>query len=230
MMKAPYNIALLDHLSTFLTPKRVELIRDKVAQRTRYLTVVLEDIYQSHNVSAVVRSCECFGVQDIHIIENRYAYELSPNVAMGSSKWVNLLPYNQEGSNTQACLDYMKQKGYQIVAATPHIEGYAPEKLPLGQPVSLWFGTEREGLSGMVLDQADMYLTIPMVGFTESLNLSVSAAISLYTLTSRLRNASLLWQLSEDEKLTLLLEWMRASVRKADLIEAAFQRSYHLED
>lgn len=213
------NKELAAYLSGFITPRRMEKMRMVLSQRTRHITVVLEDIYQSQNASAVLRSCECFGVQDVHIIENRYAFELNPEVVMGASKWLTLSRYQDHENNTLACLDHLKHQGYQLIATTPHKDDFTPATLPLDQKTALLFGTEMEGLSDEAREMADGYMQIPMSGFTESFNISVSVAVSLYHLMNRIRSSfDVAWQLPEEEGNDILFEWMCKSVKNADAL------------
>lgn len=209
---------LVAYLSRFLKEERYSKFRKIVRNRTRHLTLALEDIFQPHNASAVLRSCECFGIQDVHIIENRNIYEVNPEVVMGSSKWLNLKKYNDKVDNTTSCLNSLKEQGYRIVATSPHTGCYSPDDLPIEQKTVLVFGTELGGLTPTALALADDYVKIPMVGFTESLNISVSAAILLNSLTSRLRNSDIPWHLTDIETNTLLIEWLKLSINKSDVI------------
>ena len=209
---------LLKYLVQFITVERYQKFQTAIRFRTRHITVALEDIYQPHNASAVLRTCDCFGVQDVHIIENRNKYEVNPEVALGSSKWLNLIHYNKSGDNTAACLKNLKEKGYRIVATTPHKNDFIPETLPIDRKIALIFGTELEGLTPLALEMADDFINIPMVGFTESLNISVSAAILIRTLTGRLRASAFDWQLSEEEKAEIMLTWLSNSIKKSDLL------------
>lgn len=217
---------VIEFLSGFVTPDRLERIQKVLSLRTRYLTVVLEDIYQPHNASAVLRSCECFGVQDVHIIENRNNYEINPEVVMGSNKWLTLNQYRDGEFNTKACLIRLKEKGYQLVATSPREHDFSPSNLPLNKPVALLFGTELEGLTPTALEMADAYLRIPMAGFTESLNISVSAAICLYEITERLRKSEQPWQLTEDENDELYLEWLQFSLKHPEFLIERFLKTH----
>lgn len=214
--------ALLDWLSEFITGNRREKMQEIVRHRTRHLTIVLEDIYQPHNASAVLRSCDCFGILDVHIIENKNRYEVNPDIALGSSKWLRMFRYNRTPDNTVECLQKLKAGGYRIVATSPHANDYSPETLPLHEKTALVFGTEKEGLTEAALGMADDFVRIPMYGFTESLNISVSAALLLRSLTERLRASDIPWQLNEEEKLDTLLEWTRNSIKNAGLLEKKF--------
>ncbi|MBC8315300.1 MAG: RNA methyltransferase [Bacteroidales bacterium] len=223
-MKFPehYTLAeknkLLDHLLTFVSENKQQKFREIIQSRTRHITIVLEDIFQPHNASAVLRSCDCFGIQDIHIIENKNSYEVNPDVALGSAKWLNLIKYNKTVQNTTECLNGLKEKGYRIVATTPHKDDFTPENFPLDNKFALVFGTELEGLTDDALNLADMYIRIPMIGFTESLNISVSAAILLHTMTGRLFSSGIHWKLSDEEMTETLLTWASSVVKKPDLL------------
>jgi len=209
-------------LSTYLTDQRKQLFDQVIQYRTRHITVVLEDIYQPHNASAVLRSADLTGIQDIHIIENRNQYEVNPEVAMGSSKWLNLIKYNESNENTLKAYESLRKQGYRIVATTPHTNDKNLDEISIDNKMALVFGTELKGLSETAIQNADEYLRIPMYGFTESYNISVSAALTLYTLTEKMRKSDIPWQLSEEEKLDILLEWTRRSIKRSDLIEKEF--------
>jgi tRNA (guanosine-2'-O-)-methyltransferase len=216
------QLRLLGHLLTFITPGRRQKFEETILSRTRHLTVILEDIYQPHNASAVLRTCDVFGVQDVHIIENRNKYEVNPDVALGASKWLTLLKYNRAANNTPECLESLKRRGYRVFATSPHQDDYTPETIPLNEPLALLFGTELEGLSPDALALSDGFVKIPMFGFTESLNISVSAAILLHALTNRLRHSGLPWQLPEPERTRVLLAWTMNSVKRSDLLAKDF--------
>ena len=205
-------------LTGYMTEERAELFERIAAERTRYLTVVVEDIYQPHNASAVLRSCDCFGVQDIHVIENDNKFELSEGVTMGSDKWLNVVRHRKEAHNTAACLMELKNQGYAIVATTPHENDFVLKTLPLDRKCALVFGTEMRGISDVVRDHADHYLRIPMYGFTESFNISVAAALTLYELTDRLRRERTDWRLNEQEQERILLEWALKSIRESEKV------------
>ena len=229
-MMSPRDKAFLDFLYQFITDDRKERFEQVLQNRTRHLTVVLEDIFQPHNASAVLRSCDLTGVQDVHIIENNFMFDINPDVVMGSTKWLDIHRYNEEEFNTPAVIEQLKSKGYQIVATCPHRDDYTPETLPLDRPVALFFGTEKTGLTDFVLDHADRYVRIPMVGFTESFNISVSAALLVYTLTRRLREQTDLdWHLSEEEKNEVRLEWSKRTLNRIRQYERKFNELYSSE-
>jgi tRNA (guanosine-2'-O-)-methyltransferase len=214
-----------DHIISFISENKQNKFNKVLEDRTRHLTVVLEDIYQPHNASAVLRSCDCFGVQDIHIIENRNKYNVNPQIAVGSAKWLNLNYHNEKKENTVACINELKAKGYKIVATTPHQDDVMLPDLPLDQPIALLFGTELEGLTDVALEHADEFMRIPMYGFTESYNISVSAALCLHSITDRLHKSDIDWHLSEDEKQELKFEWAKKVIRNFKGYEKEYYRN-----
>jgi tRNA (guanosine-2'-O-)-methyltransferase len=220
-----YKQLLLSYLMSFISDNKLRKFREIISQRTRFITIVLEDIFQPHNASAVLRSCDCFGIQDIHIIENANLYEVNPDVALGASKWLTIKKYNRSHFNTPDCLSALKSSGYLIVATTPHKNDFTPENYPLDQKFALVFGTELEGLTPSVMEMADRFIRIPMVGFTESLNISVSAAILLRQLSERLRTSGMDWQLDESEQVDVLLDWAAGVIKKSELLVAGFLRN-----
>ena len=224
----PMDIAtkkkLIAYLSGYPTEHKVEVMQKVLQERTRRVTVVLEDIFQPHNMSAAIRSSECFGVQDVHIIEQRHRFAPNINVSKGASNWVTMHRYNvSDANNTALCFEALRKDGYTIVATSPHpTKSYELSKLPLDKKIALVFGTEEIGISDYVKDNADACVTIPMFGFTESFNISVSVALCLYDVVTRIRASDLPWQLSEEEKLDIYLDWLRELVRGSDLLEKRF--------
>ena len=213
---------LIDYLTTFVTENRKQKFDALIRHRTKHLTVVLEDIYQPHNAAAVLRSCDCFGVQDVHVIENQNKFEANPDVELGSAKWITLNKYNSKEENTTDCIKSLKQKGYKIVVTSPHKNDCSIEELDITHKSALFFGTEMRGATPVAFEQADAFVKIPMVGFTESLNISVSAAVTLYTLITRLKKSSVDWHLSKEEENAVRLQWLRNSIPKSGLIEKDF--------
>lgn len=215
---------LLQYFEGYLTEKRKVLFKKVLEDRTRHFTVVLEDIFQSHNTSAVVRTCDIFGIQDIHVIENKYNQKVSKHVAKGSQKWLSINRYKSDGDNTKTCLESLKSKGYQIIATTPHNNSCLLEDFDINKKSAFVFGVEAEGVSDYVKQNADGYLKIPMVGFTESLNISVAAAIILQKITSKLRNSNSNWKLSNVEKKTLYFNWIKGTIKNVIKIEEYYQQ------
>ena len=210
---------LLDHLLGFASDNKNNLFEKVIRYRTRYITVVLEDLYQSHNASAVLRTCDCFGIQDVHIIESNNKFEINPDVALGSTKWLNLFKYNNDEANTLHAYRRLKTQGYRIVATTPYKNDCNLEELNLDSKIALVFGTELNGLSEEAIKYADEFVKIPMYGFTESFNISVSAAIILHYLTEKLRASDQSWKLNEEEIIDVKLNWVKNVVKSSGMIE-----------
>ncbi|MFK7812339.1 MAG: TrmH family RNA methyltransferase [Maribacter sp.] len=203
---------LLTYLEDFISEERKQRFLEILEERTKFITVAIEDVFQMHNTSAVIRSCEVFGIQEAHVIEGRNEKTLDKNIALGAEKWVDVISYD----NSNACIDKLRQNGYKIIATTPHSEDSLLPDFEIGDKIALFFGTEKSGLSKTVLDQADGFLKIGMHGFTESLNISVSAAIILQDLTTKLKKTNLDWGLSSDEKLEKRLDWTKKTIKSID--------------
>lgn len=215
------DIKLLEYLESFLTPRRQGLNKKVLEQRTNHFTVAVEDVYQLHNTSAVIRSCDVFGVQNVHVIEEINVKRIDREIAMGAQKWVDINRY----STTRECLATLQKKGYQIVATTPHDDSKVLQDFDIDKPAAFFFGREQQGLSDQVLEVADTKLHIPMIGFTESLNISVSAAIILQHVTSKLKKTNINWQLSEEEKLEKRMEWAKKVIKSHEQIIARYHKN-----
>ena len=213
----------LNFLEEFVSEKRKTTFHRVLENRTRHFTLVLEDIFQPHNSSAVIRSCDIFGVQDVHIIQNKYSSKVSRHVAKGSQKWLDIKKYNQSATNTQDCLDALRNDGYQIIATTPHNESCMLHEFDVSKKSAFVFGVEKEGVSEYTMNQADGFLKIPMVGFTESLNISVAAAIILQDITTKLRASNIDWQLTTKEKKVLYFDWIQKSIKSIKKLTERYQ-------
>ncbi|MAU27426.1 MAG: rRNA methyltransferase [Muricauda sp.] len=209
---------LLKYLEGFVSAQRRQRFEEVLQHRTKFLTVAIEDVYQLHNTSAVLRSCDAFGVQTLHVVEDRFGQRLDKNIAVGAEQWVDVSRY----PSSAECMARLRNEGYQIVATTPHTDSCLLGDFSLDKKTALFFGTEKEGLSETVIEQADAHLKIPMVGFSESLNISVSAAIVLQELTHRLRKSDLRWQLTADEILQKRLDWTKKSIKNVEKIIERF--------
>lgn len=213
---------ILAYLETFLTPERIQRFDEVLSRRTKHFTVAIEDVYQAHNTSAVIRSCEVFGIQEAHLIEAKFGDTLDIKIAMGAQKWVDVKRHDQ----TVACIKELRRKGYQIIATTPHGNSCYLHDFDINSKSAFFFGTEKDGLSDTIMNEADGFLKIPMDGFTESLNISVSAAIILQAVTARLRNSTIDWKLDASEIFEKKLDWTRKSIKSVEQILAKrFEKS-----
>lgn len=206
------DLKLLHHLETFLTDSRREKFLTVLSQRTKHFTVATEDVYQLHNTSAVIRTCDVFGIQEINIVEERNSKRIDREIAMGAQKWVDLNRFH----TVKDCISDLKTNGYQIIATTPHVGDCLLHEFDVTKKACFFFGRETEGLSEEVIKSADGFLKIPMVGFTESLNISVSAAIILQHVTTKLKQTDIAWQLSEEEQLEKRLDWVKKTLKSSE--------------
>lgn len=209
---------LLDYLMAYLTDNRKQLFDKVLSERTRHFTVVTEDVYQLHNTSAVMRSCDVFGIQDLHVVEEIEGKRIDKEIAMGAQKWVTLKRYH----TIDTCIDTLKKEGYRIIATTPHQSSVSLQSFNVTQKAAFFFGKESYGLSEKVLNKADGFLKIPMYGFTESLNISVAVAIVLQQLVEKLKQSSNAWQLSEEEINEVKMQWTTKSIKSAEAIIAHY--------
>jgi tRNA (guanosine-2'-O-)-methyltransferase len=219
----PFEHALLAHLAEhWLSESRWARFNEVLDQRTRHVTVVLDNLYQLHNASAVMRSCEAMGVQDLHMILRAKGLRGERGIAMGAEDW--LTSHSYEGARASAdCVQSLRERGYLLVATTPHTQDCRLDELPLDKPIALLFGQEKPGLSDELLAAADAHMSIPMQGFAESLNVSVSVALCLYECLNRLRGSHIDWRLGSEERAELALSWARRSIQHVGEVEARFK-------
>lgn len=215
------DLKLLEYLEDFLTENRKERFLEVLTNRTNHFTIAMEDVYQLHNTSAVMRSCEVFGIQELNVVEQKFGKRIDTEIAMGAQKWVDINRFD----SMQNCIDSVRAKGYQIIATTPHNDSCMLHEFDITKPSAIFFGTEKQGLSQEVIEQADGFLKIPMVGFTESLNISVSAAIIIQDITSRLRQSNINWKLNDEEILEKRLTWTKNSIKDIKRIEERYYAS-----
>lgn len=215
------DIKLLHHLEGFLTEKRLERFHNVLNERTKHFTVATEDVYQLHNTSAVIRTCDVFGVQEVNIIEEKNLKKIDHEIAMGAQKWVDLNRFN----TVEDCIASLKGNGYQIVATSPHANECELNGFNVSKKSCFFFGTEKDGLSHEVINNADAFLKIPMVGFTESLNISVSAAIILQHVVTKLKQTDINWKLTEEECLEKRFDWCTKTIKSYDEIIEHFYRN-----
>lgn len=222
--KQNYDNQIIDYLGQFITTHKKALVEEVLEQRTRHVSLVLEDIYQSQNASAVFRTAECFGIQDIHLIENKNKYTLSKGVLKGANKWLSLIHHKEGENNTVSCLSHLKGDGYKVLATSPTAK-LSIQDVDISNKVAIVFGNELHGLSEEAIQQADLKVRIPMFGFTESLNLSVSAAICVSEIITKLKASNETWKLTPDERHQLRLSWYRKLVRNSEVIEKEYLKS-----
>jgi tRNA (guanosine-2'-O-)-methyltransferase len=160
----------------FLLPERKARIDEVVAHRTRSLTVVMEALCDPQNVNAVLRTCEAFGVQEIHVVEGPMkVYDPNKKISQNADKWLDV----RRWSSTRDCLAHLKAEGFRIYATHLGQDSVGLADLSFAEKVALVFGNESRGVSDEAVALADANFTIPMLGFVQSFNVSVAAAITL---------------------------------------------------
>ena len=216
------NKKLINHLNEFIVNERRELFEKKIQERTKHITIILENIYQGRNISASIRSADCFGIQDVHIIENNNLFNQDTSVSIGSEKWISLYRYNKKKQNTKDTINKLKRDGYKIIVTTPHEKAKTLYDLNVSNKNALLFGSEGDGCSEIALNMADEKIKIPSYGFSESFNISVSVALCLQHLTYKLRKSKFNWKLTNKEKEKIILQWLKKSVNSSKKIEELF--------
>jgi tRNA (guanosine-2'-O-)-methyltransferase len=212
---------LYAYLQEFLSEQRMQRFEEVLRWRTQHFTVAVEDVYQEHNASAIVRSCDCLGIQDLHIMERGNEFRVAKGMARGAEKWVDVHYYQEppHQNSALACLKALKQQGYQIVATSPNYDQFTPATFDITPRSAFFFGHEKYGLSEEVSAQADHFISIPAYGFTESYNVSVATALLLNELVTRLHQSSdINWQLNDEEKLEKRIDWATKSILNVEKI------------
>jgi len=207
---------LLDFLKNYMTDERSERFQEVLKNRTRHFTVVVEDLHKERNASAIVRTCDCFGIQDVYVIENNNEYLLSEGISKGADKWVNVNIYDNFPDNTGQCLSDLRSMGYQIIATSPNKSENNLEAFDISKKTAFIFGGEKDGLSERAMEEADGFISIPMYGFTESFNISVAGALLLYNVMSKLHKSKLNWHLEPSEMIVLQLEWTIKTIASSE--------------
>ena len=193
-------------LSPRLTDRRREKMEQVAGHRTKHVRLVLQDIHDPHNISACLRSAEAFGVLDIDIVNLYQKFAKPSSVSRGSFNWLKLHRY----TDISDVVSDLRRSGYKLAAGYPPSQDTCKlDEIPVQQPVAVIFGNEHRGVSEEWAQHIDYRFTIPMVGMVESLNISVSAALSMYQLTEK--SKLLLGDgvyISRDERESLLSDWI----------------------
>jgi tRNA (guanosine-2'-O-)-methyltransferase len=220
------NAYVLEEFYKIITPNKVGLFEKIAPQRSRHLIVGLENIQQDHNASAIMRTMDCLGFQELHLIEKNNNYQFQRDIALGAARWLDVVQHQQEPEPVLDSIAHLRQKGYQIVATSPHINANTPQNIDLTQPIALFFGAEKHGISEELSANADAFLHIPMHGFTESFNLSVSAALVLSALRTRLEAGSIDWLLSPEAQTELKISWCERILNGGPQLAQKFREEF----
>ena len=218
---------LFNFLSELLTDHRKAVIEEILRERTRHFLVVAEDTYREHNASALIRTCDAFGIQDINIIQRNYELSIAKGMTQGADKWVDVKVFPEKETDMTGFIQKLRLEGYQIVATSPHNANCTLDEFDITKKSAFFFGREKEGLSDSIIEQSDIILKIPTVGFTESLNISVAAAILIQNLTGKLKSRNdVSWQLSEIEKYQKRMDWYIKSIPNGQRLLHAYLKDH----
>ncbi len=198
--------------STLLTDRRINKFREIASKRTYKLTVVLENIYDSHNINAVLRSCEGFGIQQVHIImPDGYSFKYKPSITKKSHKWLDIYFYRK----TIECIKFLKENGFTIHSSLKSSKSIPHYEIDVyNNKVALVFGNEKDGISEKMVKHSDFLFWIPMYGFSESLNISVAAAITISRLREKMEDKYSNSFLKENDVKSLVDKWILKDTEK----------------
>lgn len=202
-----------DQLRALLGEERLARLQDVLAGRTRDLTVVLENLYDSHNLSAVLRTADAFGVQEVHVIDREGDFAITRKITRGAHKWLDIVVHTGD-SGTADCVRLLRGRGYRLLAATLAEDAVPLGELDLSGRVALVFGNEHEGITEGMARACDSAYVIPMRGFVQSFNVSVSAAITL----QHARAARAWPTLDEADAASVLELWMGRSLKQTERV------------
>ena len=210
--------ALYFYLSKHLSESKISLFDQVWSQRNSALRLVLENIYQPLNASAILRTADALGVHSIDVIDDQHPWTINRKIAKGALDWLKIKNHDA----VERVLIDLKQKGFMIA-----VTDFSPEAISIHdfiptQPVALVMGTELTGISPAVKQMADVALVIPMKGFSKSLNVSVAAGIALSHLSPYTQLLSKQFPFDEDEKYNTLIQWACHSIYWSDKLVREF--------
>ena len=221
---------LTDKFSEFISEERKQNIEEVLSNRTSFLSVVIEDLVDPHNVNAIFRTGECMGVQDFHVIDNEQYFHVGKGVSKGSTKWIDIHRHDQDDfKNTGRCITSLKEKGYQLVVTSPAAAAVSVEDIDLSKPIALVLGNERDGVSEEMKTKADQLISIPTFGFTESFNVSVAGAILIHGLVNRIHKEVPRWHLDQERMTQFKYEWYKKSMARPDFYYKFFVKAFESE-
>lgn len=214
-------LEIINLMKPLLSESRQSKIQNVVQERTYSVCTVLENIYDRGNISAVLRSAEAMGFQDVHIIESE-KFKSSNRVTKGADKWLNVYSYK----NTSECIQELKNQKYKIIATHLDDKSKSLDEMDWSQKMAFVLGNEKDGISKEMIDSCDERIVIPMQGFVQSFNISVAAAIGLYRIYLERKNLyGHSGDLTETQKQELIAEfYLRSSKNPEKLLRKLLER------
>lgn len=196
-------------LDESLTPRRAELFRQVLARRTDRLVVVLDQCDDPHNAAAVLRTCDAFGITQLYVVNDDSRFRISRRVSRGAHHYVEM--HRHSTFDQVACT--LRDQGFAIAVSELTPDAVVGPQQLAGRldsgPLALVFGHESKGVSDAAKSAADVRFYIPMVGLTQSLNLSVAVAVTLYSLRQDSITDDLPGDLSDERQTRLYEQWVR---------------------
>jgi tRNA (guanosine-2'-O-)-methyltransferase len=183
-----------------MTDREVRM-RTVLGNRIGGLRIVAEALHLRHNLSAILRSAESFGVHDVHLIQPKKAKASS--AARGAERWLQIHIHE----SLEDCVELLRRDGYQLWVADIEEGADTPHSVPIDKPIAILMGTELTGVSKEARALADGCIYVPMLGFTQSLNVSVAAACILHTLSHRMSQCTNVSGLTTERREELVQKW-----------------------
>lgn len=216
------NDALIEHLSSLLNPNRKETLDKAISLRTKHICLVLENIRHTQNSSAIIRTAEIMGVQDVHVVRQNYQNDLRRDITKGAEKWMEVRLYDGEERNIELCFNYLKKKKYKIAVTCLDDDSKSIEEIPLIEPLAIVMGEEVSGVSDFAKANADYKIKLPMYGLTESFNIAIAGSLVMHQILTRLRSTDVNYLLNPQQKTELTLDWYKKAIRGGHEIASRF--------
>ena len=217
------NDKLYRFLSNHLSEHKRNLFDTIANDRTKHVCLVLEDLYQIQNISALFRSAESWGIQDVHVIENNNSFALHKRIAKGAGDWLSVIRYNNSPNNSEQCFNSLRKKGYQIAVTALTDDAVSLDEIDLSKPTAMVLGTELTGASDYAISVADVKFKIPLYGFTESLNVAAAGAVIMRYSAEKIRSQNINWQLNEEELIDLKTTWAKKTISWSNHLVELFE-------
>lgn len=213
------DLELQEYIENFLTKERKAILKKIIEKRTNHLVFVAENLIDEHNIHAIIRTSECFGLQDFYNIPFKGNLKKNRSVTRGALQWTHIYEFLDEKDPIVSCIEHLKSIGYKVYATSSNLEStYTPQTLPIDDKVAIIMGNEHLGVSEKALDLSDGVIEIPMYGFTESFNVSVAAGLICQPIVERIRTSEINWGFDPNIKKNLYYEWIWHSVKKPDIL------------
>lgn len=198
----------ISYLEGLMPASKMEKIAHVLPFRTRHVVTVIENVLDSNNTNAILRTSEALGIHEAHLVYGNIKYIPQKSVSKGAHLWMDTFKYGEEHQhNALACIQVLKHRGYQLVVTSPNAKNTLDD-IQIEQPLAVCFGQESKGISDTFLANAAITISIPQFGFTDSYNVAVAAGMVLMPIMEKLRKSNVLWQLKEEEKSLIIKKWL----------------------